>query len=293
MNAAPAIEAGITIDGARRLLSRVFDAAGIESSPLDARVLIGHAIGLDHAELAAATAYPLTSEQRARLADMAIRRMRREPVARIIGMKEFWGLPLRINAATLVPRPETETVVETALAAIDKSGSREHAMKIADLGTGSGALLLALLTELPNASGVGTDISEDTLNAARENAQRLGLGRRADFVACDFGAGLDGGFDVIVSNPPYAETQTIASLPPDVRDFDPRRALDGGPDGLAAYRAIAADTARLLKPDGLMLLEIGAGQGSAVKQLLQSRGLTVVAVVPDLAGIPRVVRVRR
>jgi release factor glutamine methyltransferase len=223
------------------------------------------------------------------LAAAAERRLRHEPVARIVGTKEFWSLPFRVSAATLVPRPETELVVETALAAIDATGARTRALKVADLGTGTGALLLALLSELPNATGVGTDISGDAIEVARENARHLRLDGRADFVTCDFGERLDGGFDLAVSNPPYVESGAIASLQPDVRDFDPRLALDGGPDGLAAYRAIAAGAPRLLAAGGRLVLEIGVGQATDVTGLLRTAGLNLDKVVADLNGIPRVV----
>jgi release factor glutamine methyltransferase len=158
------------------------------------------------------------------LAALATRRLERKPVARILGVKEFWGLPLRLNDATLVPRPETETVVEAALAAIDSTGSRDRALRIADLGTGSGALLIALLTELPNAAGIGTDVSRDALAAARGNAGRLGVAARTEFAICDFGAALTGGFDLVVSNPPYIASADIGTLSPEVR-HDPRSAL--------------------------------------------------------------------
>lgn len=293
MNVQPAIEARMTVDAVRRLLARTFETAGIESAALDARILVAYALGLDHAALMAAGEHLPTHEEHARLAAVAERRLRNEPVARIIGTKEFWSLPFRVNAATLVPRPETELVVQTALAALDAAGSRTRALKIADLGTGTGALLLALLSELPNATGVGTDISRDAIEIARENACLLGLENRVDFIICDFGTGLDAGFDLVVSNPPYVESGAIASLPTDVRDFDPHLALDGGPDGLAAYRVIAADGLRLLAPGGHLILEIGAGQAVDVTRLVRSAGLNVEEIMRDLSGVPRVVLARR
>jgi release factor glutamine methyltransferase len=188
-----------------------------------------------------------------------------------------------------VPRPETETVVEAALAAVGRRGP----LRIADLGTGSGAILLALLSELPDATGVGTDRDPRALAVARHNAEQLALGTRAAFVVCDFGAALAGGCDLVVSNPPYIAAGEIATLAPEVRDYDPRAALDGGPDGLAAYRAIAADAARLLAPGGTLAIEIGATQATAVTALLAERGLVVVATRHDLAGHPRVVVAHR
>jgi release factor glutamine methyltransferase len=277
----------MTVVEARRSLAAAFRAAGLATPELDARMLVGHALTLDHAALAAQADRTLANEEAEAVTALAARRLAREPVARIVGAKEFWGLPLAVNAATLVPRPETETVVEAALAAIDAGGSRARALAIADLGTGSGALLLALLHELPNTFGVGTDVSVSALTMARANAERLGLGARARFVACDFGAALAPGFDLVVSNPPYVASGDIAGLPPEVR-HDPRVALDGGVDGLGSYRAIAADARRLLKPaGGHLVLELGAGQASAVAKLLATATLVPSPPRSDLAGIAR------
>jgi release factor glutamine methyltransferase len=198
---------------------------------------------------------------------------------------------LRVTAATLVPRPETETVVEAALAAIDSGGSRTRAMRIADLGTGSGALLIALLSELPNAHGVGTDVSAEALVVARDNARRLGLAARAQFAACDFGAALVGGFDLVVCNPPYVASGDIGGLAPEVR-CDPRRALDGGADGLSGYRALAGQARRLLKPAGDLVVELGVGQERTVAALFRSAGLAPAPARPDLGGIPRALHAR-
>jgi release factor glutamine methyltransferase len=208
-------------------------------------------------------------------------------VARILGCKEFWGLPLRVNAETLLPRPETETVVEAALAALEGRHRTSDPLRIVDLGTGSGALLLALLSELPNAGGVGTDISVGALGCARANAAALGLSDRAAFVACDYGAGLAGPFDILVSNPPYVARADIAGLQPEVRDYDPRRALDGGPDGLDGYRAIAAHARRLLAPNGVGAVELGRGQETAVASIFIAAGLAPQAIRHDLSGIAR------
>jgi release factor glutamine methyltransferase len=218
-----------------------------------------------------------------RIEALAARRLIHEPVARIVGEKEFWGLSFIVTPAVLVPRPETETVVEQALARVDRAA----ALRIADLGTGSGAILLALLSELLHAHGIGIDIAAGALDAARRNAQRLGLADRADFVLGDFAA-VEGTFDLVVSNPPYVASADIATLSPDVRKYDPHQALDGGPDGLAAYRAIAALAPRLLAPAGHLVVEIGAEQESAVSQIFLQSGLAMAAVRHDLAGIPRV-----
>jgi release factor glutamine methyltransferase len=281
-----------TIAAIRRDLARRLRDAGLDTPELDARILVGDALGLDHAALAAHPDRPLSSDETAAIAALAQRRLDHEPVARILGVKEFWGLPFQLNAATLVPRPETETVIEMALAIV--GDARGRALRIADLDTGSGALLLALLSELPGAWGVGTDISVAALGCARSNAGALGLAGRAAFVACDHGAALTGGFDLIVANPPYVATADIADLPPEVRDFDPRRALDGGSDGLSAYRAIANDGDRLLAPGGVLVLELGAGLLDTVLSLTGAAGLAPAAPCrTDLSDIPRAIAVRR
>ena len=269
-----------------------FRAAGIAMPELDARILVGHALSLDHAGLAAAGARNLGAAEAATIAALARRRLAHEPVARIISRKEFWSLDLGIDAATLVPRPETETVVIAALAAIAAGGARTRPLRIADLGTGCGAILLALLTELPAAFGVGTDASASALAVARRNARRLRLDRAA-YVATDLAAALRGPFDVIVSNPPYIASGDIAKLPPEVRLFDPHDALDGGPDGLEFYRAIAAGAPALLKPDGIVVVEIGAGQVEPVAALLTGAGLVPSPPHPDLNAVPRALVARK
>ena len=274
---------GATVAQARRALVEKFRAAGIESPELDARILIGHALGLDHAGLAAAEKQELSAATASAVDALAARRLAREPVARILGEKEFWGLSFIVTPAVLVPRPETETVVELALSLVDRAAP----LRIADLGVGSGAILLALLSELPHARGTGIDIAADALDVARTNAQRLGLADRADFILGDFAA-AEGAFDLVVSNPPYIPSADIARLLPDVRKYDPRQALDGGPDGLAAFRSIAAIARHLLLPAGHLVVEIGAGQESAVSELFVQSGLAISAVRHDLSGIPRV-----
>jgi release factor glutamine methyltransferase len=274
-------------------VAQAFRQHGLDSPELDARVLIGHALGLDHAALASAADRVLNADVAAVISDFAARRLAHEPVARIVGMKEFWGLEFRVTPATLVPRPETETVVETALAAIDARGLRGRPLHLADLGTGSGALLLALLSELPNAVGIGTDISLPALATARGNAERLGFTARAHFVACDFAAALSGPFDLVVSNPPYIASGDIAGLAPEVREHDPRLALDGGPQGFDTYCAIAADMARILTPDGAVVLELGAGQTAGVRALLAEGRIVTERVKDDLAGHPRALLAHR
>lgn len=281
------IELSVSIDAARRQLAREFRRRGIDTPELDARLLTGHALGLDHAALVAQAHRRITTAEASAISALAGRRLAREPVARILGVKEFWGLRLLLNADTLVPRPETETVVEAALAAIDRDAV-PPGLRIADLGTGSGALLLALLSELPTACGIGTDISLAALACARANAAALGLADRAAFVACGYGRALKGPFDLLVSNPPYVASHAIAMLEPEVREHDPRRALDGGNDGLDGYRAIAADACSLLTANGRLVVELGAGQADAVVALMRGAGLTAILPPrPDLSGIAR------
>jgi len=281
------LPAGSTVAEARRRFAAALRENGFDTPELDARILIGHVLGLDHAGLASASAQVLDDDAAARLSRAAARRLRREPVALIIGHKEFWGLPLSVTSATLIPRPETETLVETALDFVRRTATAGRALRIADLGTGSGAILLALLSELPNAFGVGTDREIAALRVARDNAAALGLTARAGFVAADFAAPLVGGFDLVVSNPPYICSSEIEELAPGVRDFEPRSALDGGADGLDAYRAIAADCRRLLAPGGHIVVEIGLGQAAAVRGLFEEAGCQQIAIINDLAGIAR------
>ena len=280
-----------TVGEARRTMAAQFRAAGLDTPDLDARILLGHALGLDHTALAAAPSRILGAGEASAIAELTRRRLAREPVARIVGWKEFWSLPLRIGAATLVPRPETETVVEAALAAVEARGPRSRPLRIADLGTGSGAILLALLAELPNAFGVGTDISTGALGVAQDNARRLGFSR-AGFVACDLTAALRGPFDLIVSKPPYIVSADIAALAPEVREFDPAHALDGGSDGLDFYRAIAAAAPALLAPDGALVVELGVGQLGTVAALFAASGLAPLPPRTDLNGVPRALTAR-
>jgi release factor glutamine methyltransferase len=288
----PGNAAAPTVGDARRAWAKKFQSSGIESPELDARILVGHGLGLDHTALAAAEARRLGVGEEAAVAALAQRRLAREPVARILGCKEFWSLTLRIDGATLVPRPETETVVEAALTAIEARGARAQTLRIADLGTGSGAILLALLSELPNAFGVGTDVSVAALAVAHDNARRLGPAR-AHFVACDMAAALRGPFDVVVCNPPYIASREIAALAPEVRDFDPRSALDGGPDGLDFYRTIAASAPALLSPQGVLVVELGAGQAQPVAALVAAAGLAPSPPRPDLMDVPRALVAQR
>jgi len=286
--------AGQTVDAARRALTARFKSATIDSAELDARLLVGAVLGLDLTGMIAAANRALTRDQSIRLEDLMRRRLAGEPVARILGIKEFWGLPLKLSPATLVPRPDTETVVELALEMLRADGIADRPLRVADLGTGTGAILLALLSELPGAQGIGTDISAEALETARGNAVRLGFSGRAAFIRCHYASALTGPFDLIVSNPPYIRSADIAGLASEVRDHDPHAALDGGADGLDAYRALIAQAACVLAPGAVLVVEAGEGQAGKVQSLMTAAGLALPGPPKaDLAGIRRAVAVRK
>nr|WP_249159302.1 peptide chain release factor N(5)-glutamine methyltransferase [Bradyrhizobium jicamae] len=271
-----------------------FKGAGNDSAELDARLLVGAALGLDLTGLITAANRTIAADESERLEAFAQRRLTGEPVARIIGTKEFWGLPLKLSAATLVPRPDTETIVERALELLRSDGVTDNNLRIADLGTGTGAILLALLSELPNAHGFGTDISTEALATARANAAQLGLADRATFITCDYASALDGAFDLIVSNPPYIPSADIAGLAVEVRDHDPLAALDGGSDGLDAYRALIRQSVGLLAPRAVLVVEAGQGQATDIEALMTAAGLFPAGPPKrDLGGIPRAVSGRK
>jgi release factor glutamine methyltransferase len=282
--------AGQTLETARRKLTARFKSGAICSAELDARILVGAALGLDLTGLIAAAARPVTSDQAMRLEDFARRRLAGEPVARILGTKEFWGLPLQLSAATLVPRPDTETVVELALEMLRAGRDPKRRLRIADIGTGSGAILLALLSELTDAYGIGTDVSVAALRIASRNAARLGFASRAAFIACDYAAALSEPFDLMVSNPPYIRSADIAGLAVEVRNHDPLVALDGGADGLDAYRVLIPQAAQRLAPGGVLVVETGHDQSADIEGLMTAAGLTQPKPPrADLAGIRRAV----
>jgi release factor glutamine methyltransferase len=276
---------GRALDAAASRLS----AAGIAEARLDAGVLLGHCLGCGRLDLVRRTGDVLAVADAARYAAMIARRCAGEPVSRIIGRRGFWTLDLEISPDVLDPRADSETLVETTLALLE---DRAAAWRIADFGTGSGALLLAVLSEYPNAWGVGVDRSPAAARLARRNAQASGLAARAAFVVGDWGAALDTGFDAILCNPPYIADGEIAGLAAEVRDHDPRLALAGGADGLDAYRAIAADLGRLLQPGGFAVFECGAGQAGDVAALCNRHGLQTLPPHRDLAGIERCVAAR-
>jgi release factor glutamine methyltransferase len=284
----PGLKAGASVSEALDVAARMFHSAAIEQPDVDARVLVGQALHLDRARLIAQSDRILEAREVTVVSALVARRLKREPVARILGQKEFWSLGLTVTPDVLVPRPETETVVEAALDFVVRGGLRMEKLRILDIGTGSGALLLALLHELPNATATGTDVSTPAVQAARANAAHCGFESRCSFIACNIASGVEGLFDLIVSNPPYIAHNEIASLAPEVRDYDPLVALDGGVDGLDAYRAIAAQAKQLLAPGGRLFVEIGVGQETAVRAVFINAGLTVGPARADLAGIPRV-----
>ena len=286
----PLFAAGQTVGAARRTIAGALAAAGIDDAEADARLLLQHALGRDRAALLRDADHPLSAAEVERLEELALRRLRREPIAQILGRKEFWSMELGVTVATLIPRPETERVVEVALALLHERRAAGRAPRIADVGTGSGAILLALLSELPGAFGVGTDRSTDALAVARANARKCALAERSAFVRGDFAAALAGGFDLVVSNPPYVRRADIAALPAEIRDYEPRLALDGGADGLDAYRTLAGDMTRVLAPRGVAVLEIGLGQAEDVTRVFARAGFRRRgAPHTDLAGVPRVV----
>jgi release factor glutamine methyltransferase len=273
--------AGLLLDATRRLKQ-----AGIEGPRRDAVLLLSEASGLspDRVRLQPDTA--LAPDVAARFEALVQRRLAREPVSQILGRREFWGLDFHITRDVLDPRPDSETLVAGVLAAIPDRGAP---LRIVDFGTGSGCLLLSLLHELPDATGLGVDASPAALAVAQGNAERLGLSGRANFRQGDWGTGIDEPFDILISNPPYIESDVVPGLAPEVARHEPRLALDGGPDGLAAYRRLIPDLARLARLGSIAALEIGLGQDAAVSALLAEAGFAGIAVLPDLAGIGRVV----
>ncbi len=266
-------------------------AAGLETPRLDMRLLAEAALGLSRNELLLEGGRGVGDADAARLETLLARRLAREPVSRILGRRGFWNLDFALTPDTLDPRPDTETLVEAVL---ERLPDRTARLRLLDLGTGSGCILLALLSELPNAHGVGVDLSPGAAAAARGNAYLNRLGGRAAFLAGDWASALrGGGFDVVVSNPPYIPDGDVPGLQPEVARFDPHRALAGGADGLDPYRHLAPELVRLLVPGGLAAVEHGAGQGRDVAALFRGAGLEQPVVIADLSGHDRVVAARK
>ena len=262
-------------------------AAGVADPRRDARLLIAAAIEAGPERLIAEPERVLDGAEAARIEASITRRAAREPVSRILGGRGFWSLELEITPDTLDPRPDSETLVAAVLERIGGQGLVGAPLSVLDLGTGSGCLLLALLSELPAARGLGLDISTAALEVARRNARKLGLSNRARFVAGDWGAGLDGSWQLIVSNPPYITEDEIGDLAPEVAHYDPRLALTAGSDGLDAYRKLLPRAARLLERGGVLALEVGRGQQDAVRALMAASGLIPLSRYRDLGGIER------
>jgi release factor glutamine methyltransferase len=268
---------------------QVLRAAAIESPRLEARLLLGHAMGATPDALLRDPGAPVPPEAASRFRAALAARLDAVPVAHIIGTQGFWTLELAVSPATLIPRPDSESLVEAALDAFPDAGAK---LRVLDLGTGTGCLLLAVLAERPQAFGVGVDLVPGAAALAAANAARNGLADRAVFLAGDWAASLSARFDLVLSNPPYIESAAIAGLMPEVARHEPRSALDGGTDGLAAYRHLAAILPGLLAPGGAAVLELGAGQRQAVQALARGAGLVPSACRMDLGGVERALVLR-
>lgn len=276
-----------TVGEALAQMTRVFAAAGINSAPRDARVLLQGLLGIDGTAILTRPEQPL-GEQASSVRDAVRRRLLHEPVSRILGAREFYGREFIVTPDVLDPRPDTETVIELALEIVRANGLQSEALQIADIGTGSGILIATLLLELPNARGVATDVSTAALAVAQRNAERLGVAARSSFIATHGLNGCARPFDLIVSNPPYIPADDIPRLEPEVRDYDPALALDGGADGLDVYREIAKVAPNPLRPMRIVL-EVGAGQASDVTDIFRSSGWQSLGQKKDLGGHERAV----
>jgi release factor glutamine methyltransferase len=271
-----------TVRNARRDLAARFRATGSESAALDARYLVEGALGV---ESGLDPNMPVDAVTLAKLDDFAVRHLAGEPIWRILGEREFWSLPFKLSPATLEPRPDSETIVEAALAQL---GPRRHeAIRILDLGTGTGCLLISLLSECKQAHGLGIDISDEACETAAGNALRNGVGERAAFRVGNWLDGVSERFDLVVSNPPYIPAGEIPGLSIAVREHDPLRALDGGRDGLDPYRLLAASLPAALAPEGVVVFEIGAGQEGDVVAIMTAAGFVHLGSRRDLGGHPR------
>ncbi len=284
----------LTVRDAIHRLSAAFGRAGFPTPALDARLLAAHACGFSREETISKGPAALSPTMAARLSEAVARRLAGEPVSRIVGYREFWGLPFALSPHTLDPRPETELLVEAVLGHVRERGLGNRPLRILDLGTGSGCLIAALLSELPQSTGVALDLSESALLAARENLRALGLLPRAAFLCGGWADAVgDTCFDIIVSNPPYIASSEIQGLGIEVKDYDPRLALDGGIDGLDAYRAIFAQAFQALRPDGYIVVETGVSQAHAVRDIVMKAaaqsGSFGAEILTDLNAIERAV----
>lgn len=275
---------GELLASARHRLSQ----GGVGDPGLDARLLVEHFTATSRADAIARPDDPVTAAAVDSLDSALARRLAGEPVHRILGFRDFYGLRLFLSAETLEPRPDTETLVEAVLARVEAIAARRGKCRILDLGTGTGAIALALLGAVPAATAMGVDVSEDALATASRNARQLGLADRFKAVKSDWFAKISGRFDVIVSNPPYIPSDEVGALQVEVRDFDPRRALDGGYDGLEAYRIIADGAKAFLAPEGYLGVEIGSTQKAEAGRLFRQAGFVLIDARADLAGNDRV-----
>jgi release factor glutamine methyltransferase len=290
-----AAEARPTVGAVLACAARVLRDAGVEDPGNDARRLATAALGLSAADMLSRPERLLQACEVEALSRSIARRAAREPVSRILGERSFYGRTFAISPATLDPRPDSETLIETTLEIVEREGRHAQPLRILDVGTGSGCLLLTLLAELPNATGVGTDVSKAALDVARENAQRLGVAGRAEWLASDALEGVEGPFDILVSNPPYIRSGDIAQLAPEVSRFDPYLALDGGNDGLRFFCRLLRRVAAVV-PDGWIVLEVGYDQADAVADLLAA-GIPVlepsnIQISRDVTGMRRCVAAR-
>jgi release factor glutamine methyltransferase len=276
----------MTRDEALHMATHTLRRAGFEDAAREARHLTVAALKIESVDLVSRGSVYLTESEEKLFEAWLARREQHEPLARIRGSREFWGLDFALNEATLEPRPDTETLVEAVLNAVPDAYTP---LFILDIGTGTGCILLSLLQEYAYASGIGTDISAAALEAATANARIHAMHHRANFICTSWADGLDETFDLVVSNPPYIESAVIPTLDANVRDHDPLAALDGGPDGLDAYRAIVPRAAACLNKNGILAVEIGQNQHEAVKALFDAGGFTDIRTFDDLAGITRVV----
>lgn len=284
---AQGLQPGVTRMAALKALRAMLIEAGIDDSAADARLLLCAAGGIDKLDLIREPELALSAATIERLVPMARRRVAREPLSRILSRKEFWGLPLAISPGVLDPRPDTETLVGAILKEL--ADDRGAPLRILDLGAGSGAILCALLKEFSEATGVAVDLSPAAAAQARANLSACGLAGRCSVIVASWGSALAGPFDVIVSNPPYIASGRIGELEREVREHDPALALNGGPDGLDAYRAIAPELPGLLAERGRFFLEVGAGQADIVMAILARYNLAQMGTYADLAGFGRVV----
>lgn len=264
------------------------EGVGVDTPVLDARILLEAGAGVSRLDIITDPRRPMSDAQVEAVEKLASRRERREPIAYILGRKSFWTLDLIVGEGVLAPRPETEVLVEAALACIPVDAPA----RIIDLGVGSGAILLAILSERPNATGVGVDASAAALAVAETNARSLGLERRVYLRQGDWWGGVEEDFDMVVSNPPYIPHDDIPSLPPEISKHEPLMALDGGADGLDCYRDIIQGLPSRLRPNGVFALEVGKGQDAAVSAICRGAGLSVDPPLFDLAGVKRVVKGR-